>query len=1532
MSLKSFSLSRKGKRRTPGIWGTRPLAPTDLPWTFLRRLWLLNPQARSPRLHNEADPLANTPGEGAPLGLGEDSHCAVNALDLVTAVYVSASGFLRQEMTVRMAQCGFAVPLLLPPGGPNGQATLLLWPLRAVVRAWRPHSLEEAGGFIEGDIASSQMPLLSFVRLGRCSVSKSQVLNRVLSGLQGPGGCFLHRGMDGGQLPRRLSDGLVEASWYLPSGDHDLDVFPEPVMVANLRGDVATGTYEKQLSFLCLNSSALFVFCGSLGDRERLLLASWRSSASHVFLIMCLQGEEETAEEREEQEKGAALQKLAEDLELPEGAVLSWSRHDGEKVLVSRLSEAMTQLLGDNLRLVTMVEAADIAHELSIAVDEGEVCRRALTQVEEVLKGMEEQGVCRYKEEQLPLQGQLWRRLVRLEKLECRLKDSEGASLEDQKQQLLREKENLCQEKIEYRMTTAMMVFIAALLTPDKLERGFFLSWMRLRLNAMFRQRPDFSLGLEHFTREMGLIFELSNLSPGSNSDGMLCLPAVAADLLLDGLPLELLDGAASTIPLQWVGSVMSEVDRRLPQDSRLRVLTVLGLHTSRNAAVLSALLGVTFPVGCSQHVRGAFMLLLGVPENLRKDLACNYLLLINTEGLMGPGTVQEEDSEMHDNELATLVTGLSNVTIVNLPAEGEVEMQDTLRIVVNALLRVKETGRMPVCQVIAQGNGLDTKLLLSQLGQVTQILAARENNLAAPGFGSLQVYEASSKQCLQGPWQNTHPMAPVSHEYSEVVIDLKQSLLDTLRKCATNTPSTNLMGFMERVRSLWETVLFEKFPFELKNMEVGEAFYDFCTEFFHWEQASLGHMESWVGGVDERILAFKGAPAEMGDGNKHESLEDLLSVLKTEAAAEVESEAEKVLSRLEECFSKVNGYSSWMENYRANFTSSVGALKEQMAREVTAKMETAMERLGTAAKTRDFHAELELAKSVRLQSILEQHKVSEALLEDKQLEEEFDQVWSETVSKLDLKPLETQDIASQVIQQLRENLSNRHIRKHLEKLPDVATSEVSMFKVDEEHFGYRSRLKQMFTEENRTLAQGLADKIIEECNKYVLRKKLLKTDYLDSYTKELLEIVDRAFVSKGFDIRSRFEVELKVHVCASAARSFQEMHQSFTKERDPLTRLEETRDPHFWEFLYEYRKRDQCRKAARAFTALCLKPTALDYIYGPLGSLIQEQMLSGDGGERYRSPRAFHFELLRELLMEDSFKSFLEYLLSHESYIRRRIQDCMLAHLSGMGALEGWRQQRLGQIWERMETAVRQGGAGWSGPRRDVRLLLERVCNNLEGPGEVTIRRDALQGPLFHVITQGDKFVKYLEESMAEMLRSLEQEFSQARDGTNAIADALQALPIKPQDQLYLRVRGCEERCPFCKAPCEAVEGEHTVHRALMHRPKGLVSYTCTISTCLSHTTCSSDITGKNLFKNRDTDGQSLHYRDYRSVYPNWSIPAEAPGNHGTSVYWMYVLVRHNNRFAQEYQCEPAQLPAEWVSITQREAIQSLKEAFDIE
>ncbi|XP_055765150.1 fibronectin-like [Salvelinus fontinalis] len=123
---------------------------------------------------------------------------------------LTTDGFLQQEMVQKMSMCQFAVPLLLP-NCDTKQITLML--------------------------------------LGESSLSKSQILNKLLSNPQQYHDTFVHHDMECGDVPRQISDGLVEISWYFPCGNRNIDMFTKPVAVANLRGDIRS--FETQFSFLC---------------------------------------------------------------------------------------------------------------------------------------------------------------------------------------------------------------------------------------------------------------------------------------------------------------------------------------------------------------------------------------------------------------------------------------------------------------------------------------------------------------------------------------------------------------------------------------------------------------------------------------------------------------------------------------------------------------------------------------------------------------------------------------------------------------------------------------------------------------------------------------------------------------------------------------------------------------------------------------------------------------------------------------------------------------------------------------------------------------------------------------------------------------------------------------------------------------------------------------------------------------------------------------------------------------------------------
>uniref|UniRef100_A0A3P8QEF8 VLIG-type G domain-containing protein n=1 Tax=Astatotilapia calliptera TaxID=8154 RepID=A0A3P8QEF8_ASTCA len=772
------------------------------PWFFLKKMMMVNVTARNVTYTT----VCKSDSDGVS---GSQEFNMPNPLDIITALFLCSDGFVQQEMALKMSMCQFSVPLLLPNCDTN-QCTLMLWAMRDIVKKYRPQSLSESKGFIEDRIVLSELPMISFVRLGECSSSKSEILNKLLSNSQQYHDTFVHRNMECGDSPRAIPNGLTEITWYLPCGNTNIDIFSQPVAVANLRGDIES--FETQYSFLCQTSAAVFVFFGDLDESECSLLTNINQK-TQIFLV----GNGESNNE--------VLRTVANKLGLSNNNIITKKKQKNDADFVQTLRKKVRDVVKNSKIKMTIEQMADIAYKLGILVDEDSPeCQTAKTNAEAITAEIHD--IHKYKENQLPCQGELWKELTCLEKEEFRLQHIESRNIEDYRSELQMQKKQLRKKQNSYNMSTAITCFIIAISSPGT-ERFYFLKWMQMNLDNLShvklselrekykekcknsenkeeikeidRQISNSSLGTEHFFREMGQIYEASLSLPQTDParQQLQHLPKLCAELLLDGFPLELVDGDASNIPLRWVSDVLSQLSDLVSPNRKILVVTVIGVQGTGKSTLLNTMFGVQFAVSSGRCTRGAFMSLIKIDEDMKKVLNCDFMLIIDTEGLKSPELAQLDNSYEHDNELATLVVGLSDVTIVNVAMENSTEMKDILQIVVHAFLRMKEVGKKPKCVFVHQNvsdvsahekNLRDRKLLLEQLNEMTQAAARMEKKEENKSFTDVMEYSPDTGNWyIPGLWNGNPPMAPVSAGYSEAVYE-KSYLLPKNQSQDSNT------------------------------------------------------------------------------------------------------------------------------------------------------------------------------------------------------------------------------------------------------------------------------------------------------------------------------------------------------------------------------------------------------------------------------------------------------------------------------------------------------------------------------------------------------------------------------------------------------------------------------------------------------------------------------------------------------------------------------------------------------------------------
>ncbi|KAJ8268798.1 hypothetical protein COCON_G00114050 [Conger conger] len=876
-----------------------------LPWCFLRKLMMVNVTARSVRCTSKQDRALKDWERSLDTQYNPQLNSnRVNPLDVITAVLLCSDGFLQQEMVLKMSMCQFSVPLLLPTCDTQ-QCTLMLWAMRDIVKNFKPHSLVDSRGFVEESIVLSDLPMVSFVRLGNCSISKSHSMNQVLSNPQQYHDTFVHKHMECGDTPRRISNGLVEISWYLPCGKEDIDIFSEPLAIANLRGDLRD--FETQYAFLCSTSAAIFVFCDDIGSKCTFL----DTLPAHWFLISNSQSKTFNKED---------FRRCVSELPQQPSDIIIKSPHMNDAEFIKVLCSAIAGILKRNEVKMSVEGMTAVAHEFGIHVDEDYICcQKGKQKADEITGGISD--IPSFKEKELPLQGTVWKQLANLLREECRMKNAGDKNIEIYRNELADKKKELRAQQRAHNISESMSRFISAMSSSTE-ECKYFLKWMRINLDNLSRNTlpllqakykeqcqtssenkqlfveldkkiSSCSLGTEHFLREMGQLYESACSLPEGPTSQIQRLPGLCAKLLQEGFPLELVDGYSSNIPLEWVTQVLKELHHLTQDKCKIRVITVLGVQSTGKSTLLNTMFGVQFAVSSGRCTRGAFMLLIRVKEDFKRQLGCDYIMVIDTEGLKSPELAQLDDSYEHDNELATLVVGMSDITVINIAMENCTEMKDILQIVVHAFLRMKEVGRKPCCQFVHQNvpdvsaydkNMRHRKLLLEQLNEMTQAAAKMEKKGTNKSFTDVMEYDPEKNTCL------------------------------------------------------WKAVKYENFIFSFRNSLVAEAYAQLCTKFNNWEWAFRKIMYSWLAQAEIRVSNSRA-------GETHpSSVEELLIRLKSEASLRLTGEEQHILDNLTEFYKRAEGHVHLVEKYKEEFISTAKTIRKETENSVINKLEAAVE------------------------------------------------------------------------------------------------------------------------------------------------------------------------------------------------------------------------------------------------------------------------------------------------------------------------------------------------------------------------------------------------------------------------------------------------------------------------------------------------------------------------------------------------------------------------------------------------------------
>ncbi|EQC40123.1 hypothetical protein SDRG_02774 [Saprolegnia diclina VS20] len=230
--------------------------------------------------------------------------------------------------------------------------------------------------------------------------------------------------------------------------------------------------------------------------------------------------------------------------------------------------------------------------------------------------------------------------------------------------------------------------------------------------------------GLEHLWRELSHIYT-------ANQEVYAILPQLAVQHLLDGFPLELMDGDAGMVNDKWIRAVLRSLDDTLPTGARVFVLSVMGVQSSGKSTLLNSMFGVRLRTSVARCTRGVNLQL----------LACNncddydYVLLLDTEGIQSPEYVGVEGTVWRDNRMASVAILPADATIILTKGEATNTINDVLPIVLSVFANSELAA--------ASGGHLMSKLYFA----FNQIDVSQTSNMASSLRALLDSLRSSAKQ-----------------------------------------------------------------------------------------------------------------------------------------------------------------------------------------------------------------------------------------------------------------------------------------------------------------------------------------------------------------------------------------------------------------------------------------------------------------------------------------------------------------------------------------------------------------------------------------------------------------------------------------------------------------------------------------------------------------------------------------------------------------------------------------------------------------
>ena len=1584
--------------------------PRDLLFFILRKIMAYDYRCRSELYQGRGDDTDSDNSSCSSVSFSSAQSYVdveVHPMDCLLGVLLCADDFLRQDLMSRLATCQLAIPFLLPDPFTN-ELIFPLWAMKTIVKEWKC-MLGSQESVHERPITCHKAPIISFVRLSKHKArSKSNIMNNVVSNSNHEH--FFHRNMEGGLCSQLLVDGTVDVCWYLPAGKQG-DIFPDAIMFVNLHGDARK--HSRQVKFLSQISFLTFVFISEEDfssidddDHDECEMLTCESVLDILSNTLC--GIVLLADNVHKEGMLVTVQKrLSSNV-----SIIKMEQKNDDKIK-KKIRERINKVINDmwkqvvaRMLAIDSEECIERAQMSGITIDEDSLefkeGRRLANSLKEILMSPVD-PTSNAKEAMLPLQGKnLWIKWASLDKEEHRQVNRGGEKVDKYGLRKLSEKKQVRQLQFYHvqNLTPLMESFIVSILTTSESPavRNYFLQCVKLTLNNLSRkeitqlqnlykekrskllklqkkkevnqdavkdckmeieelheQMISASLGLEHLLRELGQVYEATQEFTFSEAEQFSRLPQAAAELLIDGYPLEIMDGDAAHVPSKWINAVLDEAKKKL-KDPNVFILSVLGLQSTGKSTLMNTAFGLQFNVSAGRCTRGAFMQLLPIAEELRKEVNCDYVLVVDTEGLRAP-ELDSQKTQTHDNELATFVIGLADVTLINIFGEAPGDMDDILQTAVHAFIRMASVRLNPSCQfvhqnvgaILASGKGdMGRSRFKDKLDTMTCAAAKEENCEGQYEYFSevIQFDDQEDVHHFPGLWRGDPPMAPVNTGYSEKAQLLVAHLLKLIKQKNMKGSSTQVSTFKTRVQLLWKALLNESFVFSFKNTMERKVYNSLEAEYMQWSWSFKRQTLEWQQMAENKIKSTK-RKDELTKVQKT-LLRDLpVFVMKVhdeimveltkyfeeskqrEMLAQWQADAQNRLKRLarEE---EDHGNDLCVQLTAAQMArTEVGDLNREYRNRMFVKLKEVFVTVETEIKQRIA----ESMRSLSQDSDVEAEQIEEEIKE-RELHDTFAslwEVWIEEIAQTIPRHHDNIDVERDAQKVLTETfrshdtiiineLKGKNLRQWGQelKLP-ISQNHVALKKKS----GLIQRVKRYFkskpTELHMKEAEQITVDLFGKTQQFLDDKR--NESYRAIHFQELLNQLMRAITDRTESelceliLTQEYRISVCLTACGFAVKQFEHKVEAERKQNDPIAYLEqELKKPLYDMFKSKYDHTSQDKATASLFCGILDQPIRRQVI-NSLGPDIVTDIVANNPCLKTKPAllQKILLDLGEQIQITGDLTDYFVYLKDPERSLKQWIKRFTFEHCEQIGTDNQTKLVYLGR--DRLQTLVNFIGTCVQEVERKyhqcqkslgLKVWLSDVCKSLEGQLQLDFDVfDTLTNEV-EALNEVESFTEEVQAGLGKLCSDLHNVIEKytTRD--------LEDWPNGPHNILFQQLLGCPECCPFCGEQCELLMKDHLVeHSVKFHRPSCLIGYRNVFTKVSTSDICTALVGTGREFRNKDTNGKFHPYKKYNQLYPKWQIDTDKSME--ASSYWKWFLGNYGKELSESYAARPNDIFDQW-------------------